>query len=356
MKACVVVPARNEEVALPNLVGALAAQLDLGGMASDPETFEVLLLLNNCTDNTAKVARLLQSQFPHLRLHVLEIAFAKDEAHVGRARQALFDLAFSRFETLGTPLGLILTTDADSRPAPDWIAQNEAEIAAGVDGVGGRITLERAEVAALPEGVLRLFVVDIGYRRALEELRSLYDPNAHDAFPRHHQHFGGSLAVTAAAYEKALGMPLRRTSEDVAMYRAILASGGRFRHSYRVKVHTSARMVGRAQGGLADAISWWNRQAVDSAPVMVESAADAEIRCARLGLWRTEHPELAPPASLCETPEPASPAVAVEIHQTLRELREIISTLRPLSLASRLARARLRLQHPPALDAVSNLS
>jgi len=42
------------------------------------------------------------------------------------------------------------------------------------------------------------------------------------------------------------------SSEDVALYRAIIDSGGRFRHSRQVRVQTSARMVGRPQQGGLD--------------------------------------------------------------------------------------------------------
>jgi len=336
MRSCVVVPARNEEVTLAPLITALAGQHDLRGNPLDAASFEVVLLLNNCTDRTAEIARELQRMYSGLRLHVADVSFEPNEAHVGRARQALFDLAFARFQFLDRRAGLILTTDADSRPAPDWIAQTEAEIATGVAGVGGRILLEPAEQATLPVGVRRLFLLDIGYRRALEELRSLYAPEAHDPFPRHHQHFGASLAVTAAAYAEAGGMPLQRSCEDVALYRAIIESGGKFRHSHRVRVYTSARVDGRAKGGLADAIVWWNRQALDAAPVRVENAAAADARLRRLGLWCLENPLGVPPAILSTTPEPPLPAQAAEIHATLRALRARIETLRPLALPARL--------------------
>ena len=339
MRCCVVVPARNEAVALPALIESLASQCDLAGAVLDPATFEVVLLLNNCTDGTAAVAAALSRSYSQIRLQIAELSFDVDEAHVGRARQALFDLAFARFHTMQRPHGVILTTDADSRPAADWIAQTEAEIAKGVVGVGGRITLDPGEAVNLPVGVRRFLLLDIGYRRALEELRSLYAPEAHDPFPRHHQHFGGSLAVTAAAYAHAGGMPLRRTNEDVALYRAIVDTGGRFRHSHTVRVQTSARLIGRAQGGMADALGWWQQQAHSATPVMVESADAAEVRLAALGLWCADNPGRIPPASLRMTPDSPPSERTAEIHATLRALRNACAALRPLSLAARLMQA-----------------
>lgn len=340
MRACVIVPARNEEGCVRQLLAALAGQCDARGKLLERHSYEVLLLLNNCTDRTAEVARAFGREFPRLALRIAEAELPAAQANAGRARQALFDIAFERFQSLDRPDGLILSTDADSRPAPDWIAQTEAEMAAGVDGVGGRIVLNPGERAALPAAVNRMFLLDIGYRRALEELRSLYAPEPHDPFPRHHQHFGASLAVTAAAYGRAGGMPSRRSSEDVALYRAIIQSGGKFRHSPQVKVTTSARIVGRATGGLADAIHWWSDQARDVAPVLVESAEAANSRLARLGRWRQDHPHAAAPDELTSAPEPPPAGDAAEIHAVLCELRVIIAKLRPLCLAARLGQAR----------------
>ncbi len=350
MRACIVVPARNEEQLLPRLIASLADQRRLDGTPVEPRYSEVLLLLNNCSDGTSEIARALQSRHPRLTLHVRDIEFTSEDAHVGRARQALFDVALERFRSLGRESGLILTTDADSRPAQDWIAQNEAEVAAGVDGVGGRITLDCAEHAALPAGVRRFFLLDIGYRRALEALRHLYAPEPHDPFPRHHQHFGSSLSVTARAYARAGGMPLRRSSEDVALYRAVLESGGRFRHSYRVRVQTSARMVGRAPGGLSDAIRQWSCQADEAAPVLVESATAADKRLGRLGLWSAANPGCCPPLVLAQTPEPPPPDAGAEIHQVLRELRVIVARLTSLPLAARLQHARQTFADPPGFS------
>ena len=350
LRCSVVIPARNEEAALPALIASLAAQRDLAGAYLDPSSIEVLLLLNNCTDATASVARALQRVHAPLRLHVADIAFSLDEAHVGRARQVLFDAAFARFHGLKRMNGLTCTTDADSRPAPDWIVRTEMEVASGVVGVGGRITLDPDEAAALPYGVRKFLLLDIGYRRALEELRSLYAPEPHDPFPRHHQHFGGSLAVTAAAYAQAGGMPLRRSNEDVALYHAIVNAGGRFRHSPTVRVQTSARLIGRAHGGLADALGWWQRQAHSATPVMVESVHAAEVRLAALGLWCADNPGRASPASLRMTPDNPAADRSAEIHDTLRALRSLCAALRPLSLSERLIRARGSSRDVPHLN------
>ena len=339
LRVCVVVPARNEESELPRLIRALANQLGWDGLPLDPDGCEIIILLNNCVDRSAAVLRdLCPLGLP--KLHVAEITLEASEAHVGRARQILFDTAYHRFRSIGRLDGLILTTDADTRPEPDWIRQTCAEFTEHVSGVGGRILLEPEERAALPPNVQRLFLLDVAYRRALEEMRSLYAPEPEDPFPHHHQHYGASLAVTAAAYAKAGGIPLTRSSEDAALYYALLASGGRFRHSYRVRVRTSARVLGRAEGGLAAALRSWHRADTEKA-VLVESVEHAEERLGRLGLWCATYPDIPPPLVLAAAPEPPPPEHAAELRATVNELRGRICEIRSITLQERLARLSL---------------
>ena len=334
LRVCVVVPARNEESELPRLIRALASQLGWDGLPLDHDGFEIIILLNNCVDRSAAVLRDLRPLgLP--KLHVAEITLKASEAHVGRARQILFDTAYDRFRSIGRLDGLILTTDADTRPEPDWIRETCAEFTKNVSGVGGRILSEPEERAALPPSVQRLFLLDVGYRRALEEMRSLYAPQPEDPFPHHHQHYGASLAVTAAAYAKAGGMPSTRSSEDAALYYAVVASGGRFRHSYRVRVRTSARVLGRAEGGLAAALASWHRADAERA-VLVESADHAAQRLGRLGLWCATYPHIPPPLVLATPPEPTPPEHAAELQATMNQLRERICKLRLIPLQERL--------------------
>ena len=342
------VPARDEAERLPRLVASLAAQRDGAGRPLAPDAYEVVVLLNNCRDGSAEALDRAGRAHPGLRLHAVEVELAPHEAHVGRARQLLLDAACRRFAVLARPEGLLLTTDADTRVPPDWIASARAEVAGGADLVGGRVTLDPAERAALAPGVRRLFLLDVGYRRALEEVRSLYAPTAGDPFPRHHQHFGACLAVTAAAYARAGGMPPVPTSEDVALVRAVEAVGGRVRHSYRFRAATSARTVGRASGGLADAFGWWAGRSERGQTVWVESAEAAERRLARLGRWLRDHPARPAPPALVAPPEPPPEADADDIARVLPDLRAAAARLRPLALDDRLHAPRRRAPLPLA--------
>ena len=332
LRIVVAVPARNEAARLPALVHALAAQRDADGQPFAPGLVEVIVLVNNSVDGSADVGRAAAAMaVPHVRVHVAEVALGRGEAHVGRARQMVLDAAWARFAPAVS--GLLLTTDADTRPAPDWITETVREISRGADAVGGRILL--AGRAALPPALRRLVLLDAGYRRALEHVRHLVAPDAHDPYPRHHQHFGGSLAVTAEAYARAGGIPAVAALEDVAFVRALAATGARLRHSDRVRVWTSARRVGRASDGLACEMARWERRADRGLPLLVEPADDAVARLVRLGRWRAAHPGAAPPPALADAPHPLGAAEPVE--RALVGVRAHAARLAALDLPARLA-------------------
>ena len=332
LRTCVVVPARDEAERLPGLLHALAAQRDADGRPFAPGAVEVLLLVNNTTDGSAQAARAAAPW-----AHVAEVALGPGEAHVGRARQLLMDAACARLLAAGRPDGLICSTDADTRPAPDWLAANTAE-AESVDAVGGRALLLPDERAALAPGVRRLYLLELAYRRAVEDVRALYAPDAWDPTPRHHHHFGASLAVRADAYAAVGGMPARPMHEDIALVHALWSAGRRVRHSARVRVYTSARSCGRAAGGLADDVARWAAHAAAGTEPSVEPAEAAERRLAGLAVDRARWPGAPPDRLRMDTPQ-ARPGAAQPVSLAIADLRRRVAVLRALSPDARLARA-----------------
>ena len=180
------------------------------------------MLANNCLDDTAALVRRQARQLPGLVLHVAELYLPGEHAYVGRARRLLMDEACARFERVGRPVGIIASTDADTRVAPTWLAAIKAEIAAGADAVGGRILTEPEELEhdGLP-ALQRLQSRDAAYRLLCARLEDLLDLIAADPWPRHRQHFGASLALTARAYRKVGGLPEVRFLEDEALYQQL---------------------------------------------------------------------------------------------------------------------------------------
>lgn len=264
LRACVVIPARDEAENLPATLAALAAQTDLQGRPLPAGSFEVLVLANNCEDDTAALIRQLARQLPHLVLHVAELRLDSANAHVGCARRLLMDEACARLEQVVQPAGLIASTDADTRVAPTWLAATQAEIAAGADAVGGRIRTDAERPAAAPAcptlaQLRRSLRRDATYRLLCARLEHQLDPAPADPWPRHYQHFGASLALTARAYRQVGGLPEVRFLEDEALCQLLRRHDLALRHSPRVQVLTSARREGRVEVGLSWQLREWEQ-------------------------------------------------------------------------------------------------
>ncbi len=269
-EVCVIVPVRNEAQSLEATLRALTYQIDLEGNELDWRRYEVILLANNCSDASAEIARHFARLHPELVLHVVEITLPPAEAYIGRVRQILMDEAYRRLTYIGHAGGIIASTDGDSQVTPTWIAANIFEIAAGADAVGGRIYTTKSDRATLNSYAKACYLREVGYRSLIAQLEDYIDPDPYDRFPRHYQHYGASLAVTAQMYQQAGGLPAVRTPEDVAFYKALLRVNARFRHSPLVKVVTSARQTGRATLGLANQLKQWTMMEVDEQPFVVE--------------------------------------------------------------------------------------
>ncbi|PIK72608.1 glycosyl transferase [Methylobacterium frigidaeris] len=249
----VAVPVRNEVARIGACLRALAAQEEIGA-----DGLGIVLFLNNCTDGTAEAVAAL---VPALRVQVRVIERDFAGAHAGWARREAMEAAALWLEEVapvvgrldGTvPDGVILTTDADSRVPPDWVARNLAALAGGADAAAGTITLDEAEAARLPDALHARGRLEGTYEALLVALESLIDPVAHDPWPRHATRSGASLAVRLSAYRAAGGMPALPLGEDRAFAAALLRADARIRHAPDIVVVTSGRLDGRAPGGAAD--------------------------------------------------------------------------------------------------------
>lgn len=277
-QVCVIVPVKDEAQLLASTLTALSSQIDLAGSPLDPARYEIILLANNCSDDSAAIARRFANQHPGLVLHIVERTFSATEAYIGWVRKLLMDEAHRRLMSLGRSQGVIASTDGDTQVAPNWIAATLHEIACGADAVGGRIVTDGRDRAALHPYARTCHLREVGYCFLVSELEDYLDPDPFDRWPRHFQHYGASLAVTAAMYAQAGGLPPVRTPEDVAFYRALVRANARFRHSPLVQVTTSARPDGRTQNGLANQLSQWAAMGLQQQPFWVESAAAIETR------------------------------------------------------------------------------
>ena len=267
LRSVLSIPARDETSRLPDCLNALAAQQ--GGVLAGTA---VLLLANNCRDDTAGLARRLAPGLP-FPLLVVEAVLPPDRAHAGGARAAAMDAAAA---LLGeAPEGVLLSTDADARPEPGWLAANLAELAAGADAVAGAVLPDPLEVASLPPALRRREAAEVCYAALLDALAARLDPIAHDPAPAHGTHSGASIALRLPAYRAVGGVPLVPRGEDRALFRALDRIDARIRHSGAARVLVSCRLDGRAGGGMAETLR--HRLADPEAPVddRLEPARDA---------------------------------------------------------------------------------
>ncbi|MBC8123172.1 MAG: glycosyltransferase family 2 protein [Gemmatimonadaceae bacterium] len=286
-----IIPVRDEAKYLTATLEALAYQTHCSGQPFDRACYEIIVLANNCRDDSAEVVRRFASRHPTLALHVVEMTLGSNEAYVGRVRQLLMDEGYHRLASLGRGRAVIASTDGDTRVAPTWIARILDEIAHGADAVGGRILSDDTDRMGLDPLTRSYYLRDMGYQYLVAELESRLDMDPYDQWPRHYQHFGASLALTAEMYARVGGLPAVRTPEDVALYHALRRFDARFRHSLQVRVTTSVRRKGRAHLGLAVRLSEWEAMGHQRQPVLVESPAALEawlrLRSRLRKLWHT---------------------------------------------------------------------
>ena len=252
LRISVIIPARNEVDHLVHTFDALRNQCRANGALISGREYEVLLLLNNCTDDSVSVAYSYQLQHPNFPLRIATIQLPPDKANVGTARRLLMDAAYQRLLRVGRPHGIIASTDADTIVDCHWIDQIRAEIAGGCEVVGGRI-LTRPDGNPVRVNHLR----DVTYRMLIARIEAYLDPLFFDPWPRHFQHFGASLALTCMAYKRVGGLPNVPCLEDEALYNALLRTDTRIRKSPHVRVTTSTRMQGRVEVGFSEQLRYW---------------------------------------------------------------------------------------------------
>jgi hypothetical protein len=251
-RVAVAIPAKNEGPRIDACLDRLTAMARDGRVAG----LAIVVLANNCTDDTARRVRALAPAGCGLVLR--EVVFEPGRAHAGAARREAMETAA---DLLDEPTDLLLSTDADTLVAADWLIRTLDHIDAGYDAVAGLARLKSSEVRSMePEYRRRLYALG-RYEAALNRLRGA---GGGEPLPRHFYEGGASIAITLGRYRAIGGAPSPPVAEDKALFEAVRRSGGRVRHPMDVKVLTSARLSGRAPGGAADTLNAWRRQPADA--------------------------------------------------------------------------------------------
>ncbi|MGE0066157.1 MAG: glucosyl-3-phosphoglycerate synthase [Solirubrobacterales bacterium] len=261
LRVAVVVPAHNEEERIGACLDALAVQRGV-----TPDAYEVIVVLDACEDGTAAAVAAAVERWPRLRLATI----ASPGRGVGSARAGGLDVACARLESVGAERGLLASTDADSRVAPDWIARQLAALAAGAEAVGGEIELDPGEAGLLPPAVIAQRERDLAERTRAAAARG----------PAAHPHFSGaSLGVTPLAYRRAGGMRALAALEDQELEDRLAAVGVVIHRPREIRVVTAARTGGRAERGLArdlELARWLAERCYDGAAYSVSELAAAK--------------------------------------------------------------------------------
>jgi hypothetical protein len=239
--AIVAIPAKNEAERIGDCLTALNDQQHC------PDA--VVLLVNNSTDATEAIARALVPRLRY-RLDVVSRDLPPGQANAGCARRLAMQLAAD----LAGPRGILLTTDADTIVSADWVRRNLAASRDGADVVCGRVVVDPREAALIPAHLHEDDARECALIGLVDDIAWTLDPEFHDPPPRHTEASGASLAVSVAAFRRAGGIPAIPSGEDRAFVASLWRMDARVRHDPGINVVVSGRIVGRAEGGMADAI------------------------------------------------------------------------------------------------------
>ena len=264
----VAIPVKNEVERIGSCLCALSKQVGI-----DARKVAIVLLLNNCTDDTAKLVNKLTPNLP-MRVHRAEVTLPSEFANAGYARRLSMEAA----EQLVEPHGILLTTDADGQVDRNWIALNLQALARGADAVAGRVEIDPLDAALIPPKLHEDDARECFYGELLDRISAELDPDPFDRLPRHSEHSGASIAVRVSAYRCAGRIPAIPLGEDRAFFAGLRRIDARIRHAPEVRVIVSGRTVGRAVGGMADTIRRRLIKADDTADDQFEPALPAARR------------------------------------------------------------------------------
>lgn len=235
----------------------------------------LVVLVNNSDDDTFAEARAALDAAPDLPFALVQLHLLPKGAHVGIARRAALDIAAA----LATEA--ILSTDADTRVAPDWLAQAGRSLE-NADLVCGAVSTDPAELAALPPSVARCGAAEAALEAALNRLWWAVTGPSPRSFTN--KGTGANMAMRVAAYRQVGGLPTRPHSEDRALHDRFAAAGLRIAHDPAMRVATSCRLDRRAVGGMADCLT---ARALDADPPVDGQLIPARILLARAVAHRT---------------------------------------------------------------------
>ncbi len=227
----ILIPARDEERLLPRCIASV-----LRAQAILPSCFttDIVVIVDSSTDRTLDVARAL--------LAGAGIVLTTQAGAVGVARALAARVALHRYQAAPETCWLA-NTDADCEVPDNWLLDQVALAAAGVQAIAGIVGVD--EFSEHRSHVARRF-------------RETYLTNTDGTHPHVH---GANIGVRADVYLKVGGWAPIETAEDHDLWNRLSCSGCKQRSIAWLRVMTSGRRIGRAPHGFAEALAAHNEAA-----------------------------------------------------------------------------------------------
>ena len=235
----VVIPAHNESERIgPCLESVLRA------LAAVPASVErgIWVVADRCGDGTQKIVEETLGRRPGCGWQDLELALP-----VGRVRDLGFRSALAQLHVAGLDRTWLISTDADTTVPSSWVVDHLRKAGAGAAAVAGSATLD--STAGL-------------HPRAAERYRQILSGQRHG--DQHCGSYAANLGVRADAYLAVGGFRPLASGEDADLLSRLERHGFRVDRPAGIRVTTSARLDGRAHGGVSDLLRTLHEDAVAS--------------------------------------------------------------------------------------------
>lgn len=250
LEMVVIIPAKDEAQHIKLTLESFKKQLCPNGKLFDNSRFEILVLCHNCSDSTQEeVERFFLTNG---ELNGYALSLNSDVANtVGAARRILMNIASDRIRQDN---GLIISTDADTKPDEYWLYHLAGYLNLDVGLICGLILSDSNELSIQARNYL---IAKDEYLLLKSRLESLLLPNPNDPWPRHGYHWGPNIAIKKGVYKAIGGIRPLHFLEDVDLYNRVVSEGFVARHCLNSTVITSTRIQSKCPEGFGAELRDW---------------------------------------------------------------------------------------------------
>ncbi len=251
----IVIPCHNE----PKILHTLQS---LKNCTVPENNTEVLVVINHSEKAAAEIKNKNQRTFEEVATWIAEnntqklkffvigpVELREKWAGVGLARKTGMDEAVARFNFLNNKRGIIVSLDADTLVAENYLVEIEKHFKQNQAHVGATIAFEHQK-EGLPEKQL------LGIELYEQYLKYYKEALSYTGYPFSMFTIGSAFTVTAEAYVKRGGMNRRQAGEDFYFLQNLVQLGT-VGEITSTKVYPSARSSNRVPFGTGAAMQKW---------------------------------------------------------------------------------------------------